>query len=227
MHRPSAISKPAFGIRMLPVNSSQFSRAANARSHAAQLRPSRPAVNAKARPRRASRPAKALWDDSMTLSDLQNQLETALQVEDYQLAAKLRDTIQQKQVDSRLAVEEANRKFYKAFGSGKIQEMAEIWGEGEHVSVVHPAANTIAGREQVLASWQQILRGVRPGAFKITLEDLRVMAFDDVGYVTCTEILDNDDSTGRIAATNVFERQRGQWKITLHHGSPAPPLRLR
>ena len=26
----------------------------------------------------------------------------------------------------------------------------------------------------------------------------------------------------RVVATNVFEKQHGQWKIIHHHGSPAP-----
>ena len=31
--------------------------------------------------------------------------------------------------------------------------------------------------------------------------------------VTCTEVMAVGDNTGRILATNVFERQGGQWKV--------------
>ncbi len=39
-------------------------------------------------------PSRAIWDESMTLVDLKVQMEEALKVEDYSLAARLRDLIQ-------------------------------------------------------------------------------------------------------------------------------------
>ncbi len=33
--------------------------------------------------------------------------------------------------------------------------------------------------------------------------------------VTCTEVMAVGDNTGRILATNVFERQGGQWKVCI------------
>lgn len=51
---------------------------------------------------------------------------------------------------------------------------------------------------QVLESWAAILRGVRPNAFKITLEDVRVCALSETtGLVTCVEVVEADDSKGR------------------------------
>ena len=44
--------------------------------------------------RRAGPPCRAVWDDSMTLADLKAQLDAALKVEDYTMAARLRDAIQ-------------------------------------------------------------------------------------------------------------------------------------
>jgi hypothetical protein len=43
-------------------------------------------------------------------------------------------------------------------------------------------------------------------------------------YVTCLEIMEASDSRGRILATNIFEKQGGQWKIVHHHGSPVRQL---
>lgn len=42
-------------------------------------------------------------------------------------------------------------------------------------------------------------------------------------FVTCLEVVRAGGTTGRILATNVFERQDGTWKIVLHHGSIPPP----
>lgn len=41
-----------------------------------------------------TRPRSALWDDSMTLTDLRTQLEAAIDNEEYELAARIRDTLQ-------------------------------------------------------------------------------------------------------------------------------------
>lgn len=78
-----------------------------------------------------------------------------------------------------------------------VQRMAAAWGTGEHVQVIHPGSNCIAGREAVMESWRSILAGVRPRAFRIDLEDVRIFATDAYGYVTCVEIVDADDSAGR------------------------------
>ncbi|GIL79642.1 hypothetical protein Vretimale_12340 [Volvox reticuliferus] len=163
---------------------------------------------------------RAALDSDVSIAHLEAELQGALAQEDYKLAARLRDEIQQKQQVSKLAVEDANRRFYDAFMSGRVEEMERVVGEGEHVQVVHPGASCIAGRAQVMDSWRAILRNVRPGAFKVKLEDVRVFAQEDMGFVTCVEIIDADDSEGRIVATNVFEKQGGVWRIIQHHGSP-------
>lgn len=41
-------------------------------------------------------------------------------------------------------------------------------------------------------------------------------------FVTCVEVTESTEGRGRIAATNVFEKQEGKWKMVLHHGGPAP-----
>ena len=113
-------------------------------------------------------------------------------------------------------LEEANERFYRAFRNGDYVAMSKIWGTGEHVQCIHPVANCIAGREDVLKSWQLILGG---GRLDIELEDVRVYATgDSMGYVTAVEVVNTDDSKGRIVATNVFERQGSEWKIVLHQG---------
>eukprot|EP00199_Chlamydomonas_sp_CCMP681_P005854 CAMPEP_0119108864 /NCGR_PEP_ID=MMETSP1180-20130426/15869_1 /TAXON_ID=3052 ORGANISM="Chlamydomonas cf sp, Strain CCMP681" /NCGR_SAMPLE_ID=MMETSP1180 /ASSEMBLY_ACC=CAM_ASM_000741 /LENGTH=230 /DNA_ID=CAMNT_0007094535 /DNA_START=57 /DNA_END=749 /DNA_ORIENTATION=+ len=164
-------------------------------------------------------------DEDLSLAELRQKLDVALKQEDYSAAARFRDALQHKSVDAKLAVEDANRAFYAAFRSGNVKEMESIVGQGEHVQVVHPGSNCIAGREAVIESWRSLLVNVRPRAFKLALEDVRVWANDTCGTVTCVEVINADDSTGRIAATNVFEKQGGRWVLIVHHGSPAPPLK--
>jgi hypothetical protein len=56
---------------------------------------------------------------------------------------------------------------------------------------------------QVMESWRAILCNVRPGAFKVKLEDVRVFAREDMGFVTCVEIINADDSMGRCGRGHV------------------------
>ena len=84
---------------------------------------------------RTSSAIKAVPDKDKSIQDLRLELAVALKEEDYSLAARLRDTMQQMQVVDKLAVEDANRSFYTAFMSGSVQQMVEVWGEGDHVQV--------------------------------------------------------------------------------------------
>lgn len=141
------------------------------------------------------------------------------------------------------------------------QAMDAVWGQGDQVQVIHPAAACISGRAlvrqrgalraaatggvstyspqsygsavswqhalhagalltcspallQVLESWASILRGVRPNAFKITLEDVRVFALSETtGLVTCVEVVEADDSKGRWVGIKAGKQSR---RATVH-----------
>lgn len=65
------------------------------------------------------------------------------------------------------------------------------------IKVEETNANNFETHNQVIESWRAILRGVRPRAFRIKIEDVRVWAGDASGYVTCTEVVEADESQGR------------------------------
>lgn len=58
--------------------------------------------------------------------DIKRALEEAIEGEDYLKAAKLRDELQKKMLDNRIAVEEANERFYRAFMSGRAAVRTSI-----------------------------------------------------------------------------------------------------
>lgn len=155
-----------------------------------------------------------------SLSYLVEKLEEAIEEEEYGVAAELRDEIERRRQDNRLAVEEANEKFYQAFRTGNLLLMSQIWGTGAHIQCIHPAAECIANREQVMNSWKIILGSGQK--MQIDLEDVRIYATDTEAFVTLIEVVNTDDSKGRVAATNIFEKQKGSWKLVHHHGSPVP-----
>lgn len=105
-----------------------------------------------------------------------------------------------------------------------------------------PSAPAIGIQTQVIDSWRSILKGVRPRAFKITVEDVRVFAGDSSGFVTCMEVVEADDSQGRCAARRRrrlhgghARRQAVRWWVApcwARSGSrgtrpPPPPTRCR
>ena len=75
-----------------------------------------------------------------------------------------------------------------------------------------------AGRQAVLDSWKLILG--QSQAIQIRVERVNVCVNGDLAFVTCEEYVDAGDSTGSVAATNVFERQSDQWRIVHHQGGP-------
>jgi ketosteroid isomerase-like protein len=123
--------------------------------------------------------------------------------------------------DDAAAVEEAKARFYQAFESLELARMDEVWSHGNHVRCVHPGWRLLCGWDAVRQSWEAIFRGSAEMRFGITDVDVHVEG--DVAMVTCREnILSH--ARGQIAvtalvATNVFERQEGEWLMIHHHAS--------
>jgi ketosteroid isomerase-like protein len=120
-----------------------------------------------------------------------------------------------------LDVLEANEAFYRAFASRDIVAMARVWAERHPVACIHPGRDVLAGREEVLASWRGILESAGAPEISCSLAEAHVLG--DAAFVTCHEILPG----GRLAATNVFAREAGTWKMVNHQASPIAPGQVR
>jgi ketosteroid isomerase-like protein len=96
--------------------------------------------------------------------------------------------------------------------------MAELWGEGDAVACTHPGWPILRGREYVLESWARIFGGPGRNQFIVTNDVVSVVG--DAAWVTLDENLVDRGETGAIAATNVFHRVDGEWRLMVHHGSP-------
>ena len=207
--------------------------------------------------------------------------------EEYGVAAKLRDSINEALHDGKVAVEYANDKFYRAFAALDATAMDKVWGDGDHVQCTHPSTPTLtgarlvhdtqlskvacrnaalfdklcrgaaidaadfkcalqwscasshivhqqvvsraamartwsrcAGRRSVMDSWRIILSQME--SIDITVERVHTRVHNEVAFVTCEEHVDAGERVGIVAATNVFEKQDGQWRIVHHHGSHVP-----
>ncbi len=115
-----------------------------------------------------------------------------------------------------------NEEFYHAFESLDIGNMDRIWAQREYVTCIHPGWSIKEGWPKVRDSWVVIFNNVFSMGFSLT--DVQVQVAADVAWVTCTENITSrhGDATqnSRVAATNLYERMDGHWKIIHHHGSP-------
>ena len=116
------------------------------------------------------------------------------------------------------AVLTANDAFYAAFRSGDFQLMEDLWSKTRKVAVFHPNWPGIEGREDVMASWYQVMMVAEPPA--IYPCDEKVILNGNTAMVICRE----DLGSREMIATNTFVRESAGWRITHHQASrlPAP-----
>lgn len=116
------------------------------------------------------------------------------------------------------AVREVNAAFYAAFEARDLDQMSDVWEHTDRVTVVHPGWPILSGWASVSASWFALFDG--PQRLQFIVTDERVELADGTAWVTCNENLIDTDGTQAIAATNVFVRADGRWRMVHHHGSP-------
>jgi len=120
-------------------------------------------------------------------------------------------------VSEHAAVLFANDAFYLAFSSRDMTAMDEVWAQPEPVTCIHPGWSVISGRDSVMQSWRAILGN--PNAPDIDCISAEAHVLGDVAYVVCYEVV----SSATLAATNVFARHNGHWKMIHHQAGAAPP----
>lgn len=130
------------------------------------------------------------------------------------------------QAKSESAVLLVNACFYRAFSEGDAKAMADLWAKRAPVACLHPGAPLLIGRDAVLKSWRQILKG-RP-SFNLRCDSAVVHLLDNAALVFCYEGADSEPA--HLAATNVFVLEDDTWRMTHHHAGPLskpvaePPL---
>jgi ketosteroid isomerase-like protein len=112
------------------------------------------------------------------------------------------------------AVLAANRAFYAAFKKRDFNAMEQIWAVETPASCIHPGWSPLVGRQTVMASWRAILGSADPP--QVDVSDARAVVSGNAAFVTCVEHL----ADGTVAATNVFVKESGEWRLVHHHGSP-------
>ena len=126
-------------------------------------------------------------------------------------------------MDADATISFANDAFYAAFASRDLAAMETMWARIAPASCIHPGWNPIMGRDRVMESWRAIL--TNPSLPSIVCRQPVVRRLGDAAVVVCFEII--LDST--LAATNVFVREEGVWRLAHHQAGPLnvpPPAEL-
>jgi ketosteroid isomerase-like protein len=110
------------------------------------------------------------------------------------------------------AVLEANEAFYRAFNAKDPDAMDAAWAAEHEVACIHPGWNALLGREEVLASWHNIL--TNPNQPRIVIGGAQVVFTGDAAIVLCRELV----SGAPLIATNVFVQEGANWRL-VHHQS--------
>lgn len=123
--------------------------------------------------------------------------------------------------DEATEAEEANARFYRAFENRDLAEMDRLWAHADYVRCIHPGWCLLAGWEAIRQSWENIFKDNREMRFSLSEVTTRVEG--SVAWVTCTENILSETrgtiSVTSVLATNVFERQGGDWLLVHHHAS--------
>ena len=109
------------------------------------------------------------------------------------------------------AVLAANLEFYRAFAARDLTAMDVLWARQAPVACLHPGWTALSDREAIMESWRGILSN--PDAPRIACFDERVFLYGDTALVLCEEELGG----GTLAASNLFVREDGLWRIAHHH----------
>ncbi len=112
------------------------------------------------------------------------------------------------------AILAANAAYYRAFSTGDVDAMSRIWAD-DGVSCVHPGWTPLIGRAAVIESYRNILAS--PNRVRIAHREDTAIVSDDDGRVVCIEIV---EGTALLAATNLYRRIGGAWRMVHHQASP-------
>ena len=118
-------------------------------------------------------------------------------------------------------VRAANAAFYRAFETQDLEAMGRVWKQSEDIRCSHPGEPPIKGWESVRESWRRIFQST--DLFRVRVGDFHVRESETLAVVVCVEhitaVANGEAMEGAVAATNVFERVDGAWRLVHHQGS--------
>ena len=116
------------------------------------------------------------------------------------------------------AVVAANQAFYAAHEGRDLVAMQAVWEHSDRAVCIHPGWPVLRTWPLIERSWASIFGGSGRNQFILTNQVIGIEG--DLAWVTLEENLVDTGATGTVAATNMFARTGGEWRMIIHHGSP-------
>ncbi|WP_299880555.1 nuclear transport factor 2 family protein [uncultured Cocleimonas sp.] len=116
--------------------------------------------------------------------------------------------------------DEAEAAFYSAFEMGDKDLMEALLAD-DNVSCIHPSSTPLVGKDDVLASWDQILPTMAESVIKIDV--LNRTNINGIAVHLVSEVFaeshDIDSEFSQALSTNVYILQKNGWRLMMHHAS--------
>lgn len=115
--------------------------------------------------------------------------------------------------------EAAEAAFYDAFAATDLTAMGLVWRE--EAVCIHPGGALLLGKTAVMQSWAEILSGAAPPRIEHRMIR-RIKAADVRIHVLEERIQPGGDpaaSPSLVIATNIYARDPGGWRLSVHHAS--------
>jgi len=158
-------------------------------------------------------------------AELASRIEDRLDDEDDDLKTAISDA----KTAAELGIRKSQLKYYTAVSNGDMDAMPEIWSETSPIRCVHPGMDSVQGREAVMESWRRYFSvPVPPSASSLffTIKPERVQ-IDIYGLIAICSCVEKTEGGGQLEALNMYKRENGSWKMTLHQAGPILRPRFR
>ncbi len=121
--------------------------------------------------------------------------------------------------------EEAEIAFYEAIEKSDIETLSCVWSVDDNIVCIHPGANRIQGRRQVLDSFIEMFAQSPPIGFSIS--DALTTNTDGLAIHLVREEIELDGQLVSVmVSTNIYHQEDGGWRMLLHHSSHEPEFSL-
>jgi len=121
--------------------------------------------------------------------------------------------------------EEAEIAFYEAIEQADIKALGQVWSQDDNIVCIHPGANRIEGRAQVLESFSTMFAESPSIGFSIS--DALQTENDGLAIHLVREEIEFDGQLVSImVSTNIYHKEDGGWRMLLHHSSHEPEPNL-
>ena len=119
--------------------------------------------------------------------------------------------------------DEAEAAFYDAIEQTDMAALDHVWSADENIVCIHPGAPRIEGRAAVLDSFKQMFSQAPVLDFSI-LDTLYTGNESLAIHLVREEISLDGQLVSIMLATNIYQKEKGSWRMLLHHASPEPDL---